>query len=77
MNSANLKRLEDLFKRTMRVDDFRSDYKMSSLIQWDSLKHVELLTEIDEEFGVQIDPTELWRMASVAGIIEVLSKYVD
>jgi len=77
MNQDNQRHLEDLFKRTMRVPECRPDHCMSNLIQWDSLKHVELLTEIDEEFNVQIDATELWKMTSVAGIIEVLSKYVD
>jgi len=77
MDARNRRRLEDLFKRVMKIDHFSEDLSMEKLGQWDSLKHVELLTEIDEEFKVDIDPTKLWKMVSVAGIIEVLSDYVE
>lgn len=77
MNAENQKRFEDLFCRILHVPDFRGDYSMGTLVRWDSLKHVELLTEIDEEFNLSIDATELWKMTSVQGILEVLSKYVD
>jgi acyl carrier protein len=77
MNEANETRLKALFMRVMGVKEWRTDYAMRQLVQWDSLKHVELLTEIDEQFNVQIDPTELWKMASVKGIVEVLSRYVE
>jgi acyl carrier protein len=76
MDACNRKRFEDLFKRVMKIDYFSENLTMQKLSQWDSLKHVELLTEIDEEFHVDIDPTRLWKMTSVGGIIEVLSEYV-
>ena len=77
MNSANRMRFETVFTRTMGVDACQADYAMGQLTQWDSLKHVELLTELDEVFGIEIEPTDLWKMTSVTGILEVLSKYVD
>jgi acyl carrier protein len=77
MNDVNRKRFDELFKRIMKIDQVRDDLAMSNLVQWDSLKHVELLTEIDEEFQVDIDPTQLWKMTNIAGIMEVLSQYVD
>jgi hypothetical protein len=77
MNTANHARFEGVFTRTMGVDQCRAEYAMGQLTQWDSLKHVELLTELDEVFGIQIEPTDLWQMTSVSGILDVLSKYVD
>jgi acyl carrier protein len=77
MNVANQARFEDLFKRVMGTADCRPEYSMRELTVWDSLKHVELLTEIDETFGIRVEPTDLWEMISVAGISNVLSKYVD
>jgi hypothetical protein len=77
MNTVNQARFEALFKQMMGTDDCRPGYTMGALTQWDSLKHVELLTEIDEVFGVQVEPTDLWKMTSVAGIIEILSKLVE
>jgi len=77
MNSDNRTRFERVFTRTMGVDACRADYAMGQLTQWDSLKHVELLTEIDEVFNIEIEPTDLWKMTSIAGILDVLSKYLD
>ncbi len=77
MNSANRTRFEKVFTHTMGVDECRVEYSMGQLTQWDSLKHVELLTEIDEVFEIEIEPTDLWKMTSVNGILDVLSKYVD
>jgi len=77
MNTVNRQRFEDLFARTMGTSDCRLEYAMGQLTEWDSLKHVALLTEIDEVFNVQVEPTDLWKMTSVAGIEEVLSKYVE
>lgn len=77
MNAENRQRLEDLFKRTMKVDAVETTMGMGVMTQWDSLKHVELLTEIDEAFGIQVEPTDLWKMTTVKGIVDVLSKYVD
>lgn len=76
VNNENRQLFEDLFKRVMGVETCSPDMAMKKLIQWDSLKHVELLTELDETFEVQIEATDLWKMTSVTGILDVLSKYV-
>ncbi len=76
MTAENRQRFEDVFKRVMKVDRCDTAMAMGKLSQWDSLKQVELLMEIDEAFGIQVEATDLWKMASVTGILDVLAKYV-
>jgi acyl carrier protein len=40
--------------------------------QWDSLGHLGLMLEIEQEFAVQLGPEDMERMTSVAAIVEVL-----
>jgi acyl carrier protein len=74
MTPSDRQRFEELFKRVMGVQDCHPDDSMANLYPWDSLKHVELLIEIDEAFGGEIDPTQVWRMTDVAGILAVLDE---
>ena len=76
MNEANHKQLETLFKTVMGTNEFRTDFSMKSLPQWDSLKHVELLTEIEEQFGIDIDLQDIMKMTSVPAILQVLKEYL-
>jgi acyl carrier protein len=76
MNSEKLKQLEKIFKNTMRTKEFRDDLSMSTMTSWDSLKHVEFLTEIEEQFGINIDIQDIMKMTDVLSIKQVLAKYL-
>lgn len=41
--------------------------------QWDSLGHLGLMLEIEQEFAVQLGPDDMERMTSIATIVEVLA----
>jgi acyl carrier protein len=76
VNEANFKQLETIFKKVMNTNEFRNDFSMDSLPKWDSLKHVELLTEIEEQFGIDIDMQDIMKMTSVPAIVQVLKNYL-
>jgi len=45
---------------------------------WDSLKQMDLVTTLEREYSVMLEITDIVRMVSVAGIVEVLlEKGVD
>jgi acyl carrier protein len=75
MNDVNEKKLEALFKKVMNTKEFHDGLSMESLPKWDSLKHVELLTEIEDQFGLDIDMQDIMKMTSVSSIRSVLKKY--
>jgi acyl carrier protein len=76
VKDANFKQLETIFKKVMGTNEFRNDFSMDSLPKWDSLKHVELLTEIEEQFGIDIDIQDIMKMTSVPAIVQVLKNYL-
>jgi acyl carrier protein len=76
MNKAKFKQLEMIFKKVMGTNEFRDDFSMDSLPKWDSLKHVELLTEIEEHFDIDIELQDIMKMTSVSAIKQVLTKYL-
>jgi acyl carrier protein len=41
--------------------------------QWDSLGHLGLMLEIEQEFGIQLTPDDMERMTSVSAIVERLA----
>lgn len=45
---------------------------MASVGSWDSLATINLVTVIEEEFGIQIEPEELGELASFEMIRELL-----
>ena len=76
MRKAYLNQLEKIFKKVMGTNEFRDDFSMGSLPNWDSLKHVELLTEIEEQLGIDIDMPDIMKMTSVSAIKRVLKDYI-
>jgi len=66
-----------LFKKVMGIDEITNDLSMNNMRQWDSLKHVELLTEIEEVFDIEIELEDIVSMTNVTRILQVLSKYLS
>jgi acyl carrier protein len=42
------------------------------LAEWDSLRHVELILVVEEEFGVRFDESEFAGLASLATIVQAV-----
>ena len=43
-----------------------------SIESWDSLRHLNLILALEQEFDVQFEPEEMERMTSVGQIVELL-----
>lgn len=42
--------------------------------QWDSLRHLQLIVSLEEEFGIQFTDSELVNMIDIPSIIETVTK---
>jgi acyl carrier protein len=49
------------------------DTRFADLVDWDSLKHVELIVGIETRFGVQLESAEIARLTSRAAALDVLA----
>jgi acyl carrier protein len=49
----------------LRSADYRPDLKIGDINQWDSVAHLDLMSEIEREFGVRFDLDEITTLTSL------------
>lgn len=67
-------RLSKVFRATFSLDP-DSDVvglEYQGIPQWDSLAHMSLVADIEEEFGVLLSPDDVIELSSFARAIEIL-----
>jgi acyl carrier protein len=68
-------RLQQVFRRVLRVDSIAPDSSPDTVPGWDSLAHLGLVTELEREFNVQFTPDEVISMVNVRIIVEILESH--
>ena len=71
-----IKKLSDIFFDTLGVTEFELSITMDEIPEWDSLKHIQLLSSIEEAFGIEIQFEDALEMISVKSIMSKIKKYV-
>ncbi len=72
--------MEDRIKNVMAavfeapVDEITDESSPDNIESWDSLKHMNLIVALEEEFSVQFDDEEIVEMINYALIKLILSK---
>jgi|RhiMetdeSRZDD1v2_1073273.scaffolds.fasta_scaffold798943_2 acyl carrier protein len=68
--------LEDVLERVMEepADSFTDDSSPDVVLNWTSLRHVTLLVEIENEYGIRFSNAEMATMRSVGDIRAALTK---
>ena len=54
------------------VDQINESNTMQNTESWDSLKHMELVTALEQNYDIELPLTEMMEMTSIEGIIRVL-----
>lgn len=74
MNSETEHKFWRIFCQVMRVEAGPGNVSRESLEEWDSLRHVELVFELEENFDVSVSPDEIVSLYSDSDtIIEYLN----
>ena len=58
---------------SLREDAVTADLAMHNVDSWDSLRHVELVTQIEDLFNIQLTSDEIPEMISFPKIMEILA----
>lgn len=59
--------LSQLFEKEIKIgDDFSADKEEL----WDSMKHIEIIMTLEEEFDISFDPKDIPQLKSLSKIIE-------
>lgn len=58
----------------MKIEDFPAEINQSTVDNWDSLQHLNLIIELEEAFGKSFEPEEIGEMTSMGKIMEMIKK---
>jgi len=58
----------------LRSGEYRPDLGIGDIEQWDSVAHLDLISEIEQEFGVRFDLDEITTMTTLPELLSWLEK---
>lgn len=57
--------------------DFDFEICQANCEQWDSLKTLFIVSDLEEEFNIQFEPSEIEKMTSYYAIIKVVKAHIN
>ena len=63
-----------IMKDVLEMDEVSMNTSQENCENWNSLRHLNLVSELEDEFGVEFEPEEIAEMHSVNSIIEMIKK---
>jgi acyl carrier protein len=72
------KKVEEIFCDELGIDIAGVNDAMAydSLKGWDSLKHLMIVSRLEEEFGIELDVDDIIAMSTLGKIKEIVTRYV-
>lgn len=73
----NFSKLKKSFEEALTIDQciINDDLAYQSIEQWDSISHMVLISQLEDDFGVSIDTDDVIDMSSFGKAKEILAKY--
>lgn len=69
-------RVIELLNTFFKVNTITAKTTQAEVAEWDSLRHLSLIVEIEEEFDLDFDPIEIGDMTSVASICAYIKQNI-
>ena len=69
----------EVFAQVMNVPDSEINEQTNpeSLIQWDSLTHVQLISQLEDKFSIEISPDEGIGLESFKMVVEYVTRKME
>jgi len=67
----------NVFKRVFDSDVINSETSQQNMGKWDSINHLRLIVELEEEFNISFDPEEIIVMKSINSIENIVKEKID
>lgn len=73
----NDQKLKSIFSEALGIDESTiiDDLAYNTIPEWDSVAHMSLVAEIDDQFDIMLDTDDVLDMSSFAKAKEILRKY--
>jgi acyl carrier protein len=72
---SSLDKYRKVFKECFQYDGDVDDLEYQSIEEWDSVAHMQLMAELEDEFKVEMDIDDIIDFSSFKEGIKILSKY--
>jgi acyl carrier protein len=56
------------------AEEYRPDLRIGDVDQWDSVAHLDLMSEVEREFGVRLDLDQIMTLTSLPELVNWLEK---
>lgn len=70
---SNIDRIKEIFSTLVKVDDIKTDMELKSL-GLDSLDLVEVMMQLEEEFGIEFSNDEMLAFTTVQDVVSDIEK---
>ena len=72
------KRLKKIFINILNIEaDIIEMSEIDNTSEWDSLGHIKLISEIEAEFGIQLEASEISEIVDYASIKQIVLKHIE
>ena len=61
-----------IMREVFEMDDITADASQKNCAKWDSLHHLTLASELEEEFDIELEPEEIAEMTDYTRVIAML-----
>lgn len=74
---TNEEKLRKVFAEALEIDEHQiiDDLTYNTIPEWDSIAHMTLIAEIDDQFDTMLDTEDVLDLSSFAKAKEILAKY--
>lgn len=74
---TDLEKYDEVFRRTFELDKdtVLDDFSADTAEKWDSVTHLSLTTELEDEFDIMFDSEDILALRSYKKGKEILAKY--
>jgi len=69
--------IKEVMKRVFDLGNIADDISQQNCDKWDSMNHLNLVVELEEEFNVSFEPEEIAEMKSLDKIQESISNHLN
>jgi len=67
-------KIKEIMRRVFEEEMVEDDISQKKCFKWDSMRHLNLVVEIEEEFNLIFEPEEIALMTSLDKIFELINQ---
>ncbi|MDR1726006.1 MAG: acyl carrier protein [Bacteroidales bacterium] len=66
-------RIKKVMERVFKITDIEDNFSQATCIEWDSLRHFDLILELELEFGVEFEPEEMSQIKNIDDVERIIN----